>query len=67
MAHNEKPESLLNLGYSALRFSYLVSNGSNTVTISNVAPGGVGTATISAWLPITNRSNGQVYYIPLWT
>lgn len=43
----------------------ITANGSATVTISNVAPAGVGTATISAWLPIT--LNGTVYYIPLWT
>ena len=43
----------------------LTANASNNVTISNVAPAGVGTATISAWLPI--NVNGTVYYIPCWT
>lgn len=41
------------------------ANGSNTVTISNVAPSGVGTATISKWLKI--RSGATIYYIPMWT
>lgn len=42
-----------------------VNNGSATVTISNVAPAGVGTATISKWLPI--NIGGTMYYVPLWT
>lgn len=43
----------------------LVPNGVANVTISNVAPAGVGTATISAWLAI--EVNGTIYYIPCWT
>lgn len=43
----------------------LTANATNNVTISNVAPAGVGTATISAWLPI--NVNGTTYYIPCWT
>lgn len=43
-----------------------VANGSANVTISNVAPAGVGTATISKWLQFTG-SDGVVYYIPVWT
>ena len=39
--------------------------GSATVTISNVAPSGVGTATITNWLKVTVQ--GTVYYIPMWT
>lgn len=44
----------------------LAANGSSNVTISNVAPAGVGTATISKWLAIQDES-GVVYYIPCWT
>ena len=42
------------------------ANASGTVTISNVAPSGVGTATISKWLTVTDNS-GTVMYIPAWT
>ena len=42
------------------------ANGSGTVTISNVAPSGVGTATISKWLTVTD-DGGTVMYIPAWT
>lgn len=42
------------------------ANGTNTVTISNVAPSGVGTATISKWFTVKDN-NGVVYYIPAWT
>ena len=42
------------------------ANASGTVTISNVAPSGVGTATISKWLTVTDNS-GVVMYIPAWT
>ena len=42
------------------------ANGSSTVTISNVAPSGVGTATISKWLTVTD-DGGTVMYIPAWT
>ena len=41
------------------------ANASGTVTISNVAPSGVGTATITKWLTITDNS-GVVMYIPAW-
>ncbi len=41
------------------------TNGTNNVTISNVAPAGVGTATISRWVSIIIDST--VYYIPCWT
>lgn len=43
----------------------LTANGSANVTISNVAPAAVGTATISAWLEID--VGGTKYYIPCWT
>jgi len=42
------------------------ANGANTVTISNVAPAGVGTATIGKWLTVKDDA-GTVYYIPAWT
>lgn len=42
-----------------------VANGSNTVTITNVAPAGVGTATIDSWLVID--VGGARKYIPLWS
>lgn len=42
------------------------ANGTATVTISNVAPAGVGTATISKWLTVKDNA-GTVYYIPAWT
>ena len=42
------------------------ANASGTVTISNVAPSGVGTATISKWLTVTDNS-ATVMYIPAWT
>jgi len=46
---------------------HATDNGTNTVTISNVAPAAVGTATISKWLPITDSVTRIRYYIPLWT
>jgi len=43
----------------------LTANLNSNVTISNVAPAAVGTATISAWLEIDVA--GVKYYIPCWT
>ena len=43
----------------------LTANATANVTISNVAPAAVGTATISAWLEIDVA--GTKYYIPCWT
>lgn len=42
-----------------------VANSTSTVTISNVAPDAVGTATISRWLVVSME--GTLYYIPAWT
>ena len=43
-------------------------NGSNNVTISNVAPATVGTATIAKWLRVDDGTpNGTAYFIPMWT
>jgi len=52
----------LTLGDSA----HWTANASATVTISNVAPAGVGTATITKWLTVTDNA-GTVMYIPAWT
>ena len=46
--------------------AHWTANASGTVTISNVAPSGVGTATITKWLTVTDNS-GVVMYIPAWT
>lgn len=41
------------------------ANASQTITISNLGPAGIGTATISKWLKVTDQ--GTVFYIPMWT
>lgn len=43
----------------------VTANATATVTISNVAPAAVGTATISKWLSVTQ--GGVEYFIPMWT
>lgn len=43
----------------------LTANATANVSITNVAPAAVGTATISAWLEIDVA--GTKYYIPCWT
>ena len=43
----------------------LTPNATANVTISNVAPAAVTTATITAWLEIDE--GGTKYYIPCWT
>ena len=51
---------------NALKAAGLVeSNGSANVTISNVAPTAVGTATISSWLKVD--ISGTDFFIPMWT
>lgn len=42
------------------------SNSTANVTISNVAPAAVGTATISKWLRIVIKGD-DTYYIPMWS
>lgn len=42
-----------------------VANATANVSITNVAPAAVGTATISKWLEVYD--NGTAYYIPMWT
>lgn len=41
------------------------ANGANTVTITNVAPAGVATATIKKWLVIEDDGAGTIY-VPAW-
>jgi hypothetical protein len=41
------------------------ANGTAALSITNVAPAGVTTATISKWLKVTDQ--GVVYYIPMFT
>lgn len=43
-----------------------IANGSGSVTIGNVAPSGVGTATIGKWLKVKDDV-GTEYFIPAWT
>ena len=45
--------------------SIKVANATANVTISNVAPAAVTTATISAWMKVIVE--GVEYYIPMWT
>lgn len=54
-------------GNLKLGSSHWTANGTNTVTISNVAPSGVGTATISKWFTVIDNATGTTYYIPAWT
>lgn len=58
----------LMLGDSSMVISELdtQANAANNVTITNVAPGGVGTATIAKWLKVSIRGDND-YYIPMWT
>ena len=42
------------------------ANATATITISNVGPAGIGTATISKWFTVQDCA-GAVYYLPAWT
>jgi len=66
MPRNQRDE-ILELGANTIKIDAesLEGNGSANVTISNVAPALVGTATISKWLPI--NVGGTTYFIPMWT
>jgi hypothetical protein len=55
----------LKMSNGAIVVPSLTANGSANVTISNIAPAAVGTATISAWMEIDVA--GVKYYIPCWT
>lgn len=67
MGRNQRDENLVvqNPDEILISSSQTEANGTANVTISNVAPSGVGTATISQWLKI--RIGGTFYYIPMWT
>jgi len=58
-------QEILDLKNLKANSDLIEANGSATVTISNVAPAGVGTATISQWLKVD--VGGTTYYIPMWT
>ena len=55
----------LKMDNGAIVVPSLTANHTANVTISNVAPAAVGTATISAWLEIDVA--GTKYYLPCWT
>jgi hypothetical protein len=55
----------ITMANGALYPASLTANSNANVTITNVAPNAVGTATISAWLEID--VGGTKYYIPCWT
>jgi hypothetical protein len=42
-----------------------VANGTAGITISNVGPSAIGTATITKWLAV--NISGTIFYMPLWT
>lgn len=66
---HDQTNGVINTGTGTLKLassSMWTANGTATVTISNVAPAGVGTATISQWLTLVD-SAGTTYYIPAWT
>lgn len=74
MVRNQRDENLIiqgNVGGSGTNgvrvdASHFIANATEAATISNVAPAGVGTATISKWLVILD-SGGVHYYVPVWT
>jgi hypothetical protein len=55
----------ITMANGALYVASLTANAASVITISNVGPAAVGTATISAWLEID--VGGVKYYIPCWT
>ena len=71
MARNQRDETTIisnptvGLGGIVVGAEQFEANGTSNVTISNVAPSGVGTATINKWLKI--NSGGIAYFIPVWT
>jgi len=56
-------EGLAKIGNNA--GSLTAANGTENCSVTNVAPAGVGTATISKWLLM--NIDGADYYIPMWT
>ncbi len=65
VSRSDRDESVEMNKIIAIGSSNLEANATANVTISNVAPAGVGTATISKWLKVDD--NGTTYYIPMWT
>lgn len=70
MPRNQNDENLvLGISGSSLvtiqKGLVIEENGTANVSITNVAPASVGTATISKWLKVF--IGGTAYYIPLWT
>ena len=65
-SENDENPNLVPSGIIQLNSSATSGNGSANVTISNVAPAGVATATISKWLQVKDEA-GAVFYIPMWT
>ena len=61
MGHNEKEFSTEKL----VIHTAITSNSNLNLIISNVAPPGVTTSSISGWLPIIVK--GVEYFTPLWT
>ena len=52
-------------GDRSIKVPSIQANGTNNISITNVAPSGVGTPTIAGWLCI--HVAGSLYYIPAWT
>ena len=65
MGRNQRDQNLNITDEIVIDAGVFQSNGTEVVTISNLAPSGVGTATIALWLKVTR--GGLVYYIPAWT
>ncbi len=65
VSRSDRDESVEMNKIISIGSSNLEANATANVTISNVAPAGVGTATISKWLKVDD--NGTTYYIPMWT
>jgi hypothetical protein len=68
MVRNQRDETteitgaLLNVENSSLM---ITENATANVSVTNVAPAAVGTATISKWLRV--QIGGVNYYVPMWT
>ena len=73
MGRNQRDEGGLRMTAATLKTSHgaaeladsISANGSANVSITNVAPAAVTTATISQWLQVD--VDGGVFYIPMWT
>ena len=70
MTRNQRDDTLVIEGGTVINIPeadsrHIAENASENVSITNVAPEGVGTATIAKWLRI--QVAGTSYYIPMWT